>query len=632
MQEFTVYFSPQDRSVKVAKGTDLLSAAIKCGIVLTAACGGEGLCGKCRIVIKKGKARVEASRLVSEADRKRGVALACQSLVEGDLEIEIPKESLGMHEKPPGESEEFTKGVISEREKSFAFSPLVRKIYLELTKPTADDGTSDLDRIYAELGSRIDHVHISTKLSNIKHLDELMRESGYDVTVILGHKDDSLEILSIETGDTSKMCFGFAFDIGTTTVAGQLIDLSAGKILGTRIAFNKQAAFGSDIITRIVYAETPEGLAKLNGAVTANIDEMIEDLASSCGINLSDIYGMTFAGNMTMMHLLLNIDPSSIRRAPYVPATTAFPVMPAPELKLEINPKGVVSFLPGVASYIGGDIVAGVLACGLEEAKDLTLLADIGTNGEVVLGNREWMMGTAASAGPAFEGSGLGHGMKAVKGAIEKAVIDERFDVKTQTIGDAKPKGICGSGYIDILCQLLKRNIIGKDGKINREIKSDRIRKAASCYEFVIASKDQTAIGKEIVIDEDDIENLKRAKGAVYSAIISLLNKVERKPSDLKKVYIAGGFGNYLNIENAVYIGLLPDIDRSVYEFIGNSSLAGARMALISQAAMGKANDIYRKIMYLDLGSEPNYMDEYIASLFFPHTDLRRFPSVRLSR
>lgn len=630
MQEFTVNFSPQGKSVKVAKGTDLLSAAIRCGIVLSAACGGEGLCGKCRVIIKKGKSRVEPSRLVSEAERKAGTALACQSVVEGDLEVEIPAESLGMHERPPDESEEFTKGVMSEREKRFAFAPLVRKIHLNLPKPTRDDGTSDLDRICTELESRIDHVHLSTKLANIKHLDELMRESGYDVTVVLGHKDGSLEILSVEPGDTSSACFGFAFDIGTTTVAGQLIDLNTGKILGTRIAFNRQAAFGSDIITRIVCAETPDGLAKLNEAVIENIDEIIEEMASSCGANLSDIYGVTFAGNMTMMHLLLSIDPSSIRRAPYVPATTVFPVMPAPELELEINPKGIASFLPGVASYIGGDIVAGVVACGLAEAESLTLLADIGTNGEIVLGNREWMMGAAASAGPAFEGSGLGHGMKAVNGAIEKVAIDERLGLKIETIGGAKPKGICGSGYIDVLCQLLKRNIIGKDGKINRQIKSDRVRKGKSCYEFVIAFGGETAIGKDIVIDEDDIENLKRAKGAIYSAIIALLNKVERKPSDLKKVYIAGGFGSYLNIENAVYIGLLPDIDRGVYEFIGNSSLTGARMALLSQAAADNANDIYKRIMYLDLGSEPDYMDEYIASLFFPHTDLRRFPSVRL--
>jgi len=487
---FTVKFLPQNKSIEVPKGTDLLSAAIKCDIVLAAACGGEGLCGKCKVIIKKGKARVERSRLISEAERKKGTALACQSVVEGDLVVEIPVESVGLHEKIAGEAEEFTKGVVLKREDRFALSPLVRKIYLELALPTPDDNTSDLDRIYAELESKIDRVHISTKIGNIKHLGELIREAGYKVTVVLGHRDDSLEILSIEPGNTAKRCLGFAFDIGTTTVVGQLIDLNTKTILGTRIAFNKQASHGSDIITRIVYAETPEGLEEMSEAVTDNIDEIIDDLARACSVNLSDIYGLAIAGNMTMMHLLLKIDPTMIRRAPYVPATTAFPTMQAPELGLEINPKGISLFLPGVASYIGGDIVAGVLSCGLAESEEMTILADIGTNGEVVLGSKDWMMGAAASAGPAFEGSGLAFGMKAVKGAIERVVIDERLEVKTGTVGDVRPKGICGSGYIDLLCQMFKRNIVGKDGKLNCDIKSKRIRRGRDCYEFVVASKE----------------------------------------------------------------------------------------------------------------------------------------------
>lgn len=626
----TVNFLPQNKTINVPKGTDLLSAAIKCGIVLNGVCAGEGLCGKCRVVVKKGKIKAESSRLISEDDKKKGVVLACEAIVEGDLEIEIPKESIGLYERQTGQAEEFTKGIILKREGRFVLSPLARKIYLELSGPTNDDNTSDLDRIYAEIEKKIDHIHLSIRLGNIKHLSELIRENDYKVTVVLAQQNDGCEILLIEPGDTTKACLGFAFDIGTTTVVGQLIDLNTKNILGTRIAFNRQAAFGSDVITRIVYAESPEGLEKMNKAVIGNIDEIIEDLAGACNVNLSDVYAVTCAGNMTMMHLMLKVDPSCIRKAPYAPATTVFPVMPASELGLEINPKGIVSFLPGVASYIGGDIVAGVLACGLSEDGEMSLLADIGTNGEIVLGNKDWMMGAAASAGPAFEGSGLAFGMKAVKGAIEKVEISQNYDVKAGAVGGQKAKGICGSGYIDLLCQLLKRGIIGKDGKIDRRIKSKRIRPGQNNYEFVVMFAEETAIGKDIVIDEDDIENLKRAKGAIYSAIISLLNKVERNISEVKKMYIAGGFGNYLNIENAVFIGLLPDIDRKVYEFVGNSSLAGARMTLLSREAAAKAGEIYKNITYLDLSSEPNYMDEYIGSLFFPHTDSERFPSVRL--
>lgn len=592
MKEFEVKFTSQKKSIKVTQGTDVLTAAIKAGIMVHASCGGEGLCGKCKVLINKKE------------------VLACQTIVESDLEVKIPKESLETHAKLKHESEEFTKGVVLEREKAFGFSPLVKKDYLELSAPTADDNLGDLDRIYREISHKFHNVHISTNLANIKHLSEVLRDSDFKVTVCAGFKGDAIDVISIEPGDTKKKNFGFAFDIGTTTVVGQLIDLNTGNILGTRIAFNKQSSYGSDIITRIIYGSDPEGLKKLNEAVLDNINEIIEDLSRAHDVNIADIYGMVCAGNMTMMHLLLRIDPTNIRKAPYIPTTTAFDTINAPEAGVEMNPKGIVSFIPGVTTYIGGDIVSGVLACGLSEDDRISLLIDIGTNGEIVLGNSEWMIGAAASAGPAFEGSGLTSGMKAVKGAIQKVEIDKELNVKVSTIGDGQPKGICGSGYIDLLCQMLKRGIIGRNGKINRG------------REFTVA--------KNIVITDDDIENLKRSKGAIYSAIISLLNKVDKKLEDVKKIYIAGGFGNYLNIENAIFIGLLPDTERKRYEFIGNSSLAGARMSLLSRDAFKKTDGICKNITYIDLSAENNYMDEYVASLFFPHTDLGRFPSVRL--
>lgn len=604
MNEFRIRFISQDKEIRVPKGTDLLTAAIRAGVMLHASCGGEGLCGKCKVIINKQE------------------ALACQTIVERDLEVTVPKSSLEAHSKLAHESEEFTKGVVLKREDAFKYSPLIKKVYLELTPPTQDDSLSDLDRIYRELSHQFQDVHISTNLANLKHLSEVLRDSNFKVTAALGYKNGSLEIISIEPGDTTGINYAFAFDIGTTTVVGQLIDLKTKAILGTRIAFNKQASYGSDVITRIICASNNEGLLKLNAAVLDNMNEIVEDLAGVHKISLTDIYGIVTAGNMTMMHLLLKIDPSNIRKEPYIPTTTVFETIHSPEAGIEINPRGLVSFLPGVSTYIGGDIVSGVLACGLSEEREISLLIDIGTNGEIVLGNNEWMMGAAASAGPAFEGSGLECGMKAVKGAIQKIEIDDSLDVKVATIGGEPPKGICGSGYIDLLCQMLKRGIIGRNGKIRSEIRSKRILKTDVGYAFEIADN--------IVITDDDIENLKRSKGAIYSAIISLLNKVEKKLADVSKIYIAGGFGNYLNIENAIFIGLLPDAPRDKYEFIGNSSLAGARISLLSHDAFMKAYDIYKGITYLDLSSEPHYMDEYVASLFFPHTDLRRFPSVRL--
>jgi len=630
MSEFIVKFVSFGKTVSVPAGTDLITAAIRCGIVLSSACGGEGVCGKCRVIVKKGDVKAEPSRFISPADRKKGMVLACQTLVEGDLEVTIPKGSLDSHESMSHASEEFTKGVILARESLFRFSPLVRKACINVPRATADDSTGDLDRICDALKPKIDNLHLSTRLANVKHLSEVLRESDYRITVTLAYKDGNLEMLAFEPGDTTKANYGFAFDIGTTTIAGQLIDLNTKEILGTRISFNRQSTYGSDVITRIIYASEPPGLETLNAAVLDNINEIIMDLSAKSGVSLGDIYAIVCAGNMTMMHLLLKIDPSSIRKAPYVPTTSVFPSVHPPEIRVEINAKGIVSFLPGVSTYIGGDIVSGILACGLSEEEDLSLLVDIGTNGEIVLGNRDWMMGAAASAGPAFEGSGLSCGMKAVNGAIQKVSIGADLNVAYSTIGGDKPRGICGSGYIDLLCQMLKHGIIAKDGKINASAKSGRIQKAGAVREFVIASKKETATGHAIVINEDDIENLKRSKGAIYSAIFALLNKVDKRVQEIKKIYIAGGFGNYLNIENAIFIGLLPDIDRGLYEFIGNSSLAGARMSLLSHEAFAKTDEIYKKITYLDLSSEPNYMDEYIASLFFPHTDIGRFPSVRL--
>ena len=611
MKEFKVHFKPQNKSVRIVKGTDVLTAAIKAGVVLAASCGGEGLCGKCKVNISG------------------QTSLACQTLVESDLIVDIPGESIEPNALFKHESEDFTKGVISETEKAAALAPIVRKVYVEMPEPTADDTSDDLERIMGAVEREIAHARITTRLSNIKHLGEMLRDSGFKVTAVITYGGGSVELLAVEPGDTTDRLYGLAFDIGTTTIVGQLVDLNSGEILGTRIAFNKQSVYGADVITRIIYASDPKGLEKLSQAVLSNVADIIKDLSDSCRVNISAVYGVVLAGNMTMMHLFLKIDPSNIRKAPYIPAATRFDPVNAREIGIDINQRGKAVFLPGVSTYLGGDIIAGLLACGLTDRSEMSLLIDIGTNGEIVLGNSDWMIGAAASAGPAFEGSGLQCGMKAVKGAIQKAGIQSDLSTRVETVWQDKPRGICGSGYIDLLCQMLKRGIIHKDGKINRSIKSDRVRSNGSNYEFVVVAGEESGTGKDIVITGDDIENLKRSKGAIYSAIMSLLNKVGKKSRDIRKIYIAGGFGNYLNIENAVFIGLLPDVDMGAYEFIGNSSLAGARMVLLSRDLELKAAAVRKNVTYLDLSSEPNYMDEYVASLFFPHTDMRRFPSVR---
>ena len=630
MEEFKVTFKPHNKSVRVARGGDLLTAALKCGIVLHSSCGGEGLCGKCKVIIKSGDIRTEPSDILSDDDKKRGVRLACETIVEGNLEVFIPPESVEVMDEKRSDAEEFSKGVISKRENVFPHHPLIERIYVELPKPDSDEGISDLDRIYKAIENKNENQFVSTRLSNLRLLSEILRESNFKVTVTVSHNDGVMEIIAIEPGDTSNNNFGFAFDIGTTTVAGQLIDINKREVLGTRIAYNKQAKFGGDIISRIIYGSTSVGLEKLSELVIKNINEIASDLARENNIDMSKAYSVVCAGNMAMMHFLFKVDPTHIRKAPYIPTTTDFPIIHSSETGININPKGLLYSFPGVATYLGGDIVSGIIASGLFEDTGISILADIGTNGEIVVGNNEWMVGAAASAGPAFEGSALSCGMKAVKGAIEKIKIGKDFKVAFETIGGEKAKGICGSGYIDLLREMLKSGIIDRDGRIKADAAPSRVRLKSSLKEFIVVFKKESATGQDIVITEDDIENLKRAKGAIYSAIIALLNKVGKNISEVKRIYVAGGFGNYIGIENAISIGLLPDVERSVYQYIGNSSLAGARMALSSREALMKAKDVSKGITYIDLSSESGYMDEYIAALFFPHTDLGRFPSVKL--
>jgi uncharacterized 2Fe-2S/4Fe-4S cluster protein (DUF4445 family) len=330
-----------------------------------------------------------------------------------------------------------------------------------------------------------------------------------------------------------------------------------------------------------------------------------------------------------MIHLLLKVDPSFIRREPYVPTANFVPVVRASEAGIKINPRGLLACVPGVSGYVGGDITAGVLASGISEAEELSILIDIGTNGEIVLGNKDWMISCAASAGPAFEGSGVVCGMRATKSAIQRFEINPKdLKVNYDTIGESSPVGICGSGYIDIISELLKSHIIDKNGKINTSINDSRIRQGEFGKEFVLVDKKDTGHKQDIVITEMDLDNLKRAKAAIFSATSALVKHLNLSFDDVKKIYIAGGFGTYLDIEKAITIGLLPDLPRKKFVFIGNSSLAGAREILLSVDAFRRADQIAKKTTYFELSVEPGYMDEYVAALFFPHTDKERFPSV----
>ena len=641
MEKFKVTFVPDNKTIEVEKDKTILSAAISAGVYINSACGGEGVCGRCKVILKKGKVLSLPNAAITLDERRQHMYLACLTTIHSDLEVEIPSESrLDFEKLSPQELELRLKGLYSPAEDIqpastpltetlFTHSPLATKLYLELPRPTLDDSISDLERLYRQI-RKIKNIPImQTGIANIRQLGELLRDSDWKVTTTLGKRNGTVEIVLIEPGDTSDKNFGLCFDIGTTTISGQLVDLNSKKALGTMATYNKQATFGSDVITRIIYAHEENGLLKLHNAVIDTMDEIIRDLIQEYKIDLNDVTCLLCAGNTTMIHLLLSLDPTYIRREPYVPTANFVPVVRAAEAGLKINPRGLLSCVPGISSYVGGDTTAGVLSSGLYKADDLSILIDIGTNGEIALGNKEFLVACAASAGPAFEGSGVTCGMRASKGAIQRVKIDPKdFSPSFITIGEARPRGICGSGYIDIIAEMLTSGLIDKDGKI-KSIKNKRVRETEIGREFVVVFKDEADSSSDIVITEPDIENLKRAKAAIYSATASLIRHMDLEFENVKKLFIAGGFGTYLDIENAVEIGLLPDLERSRIVFIGNSSLAGTRQMLLSYEANKIAEEIARKITYFELSVDPGYMDEYMAALFFPHTDLNRFPSTK---
>jgi len=641
-KKFTVQFLPDKKEIKVNKGANLLACAIKSGVYLNSSCGGDGVCGRCKVVIKKGDIKTEPTGRITKEEKKKGYVLACLATIQGNATVYIPRESRLDVTKISEEDAKFLrlKGIYSKAEEAdagkaiidesiYSHSPLATKLYLQLPPPTLDDSISDLERLYRAIKKAKDVSIMQTGLTNIKRLGNLLRHSSWKITTTLGKRNETTEIVVIEPGNTSNRNFGVAFDIGTTTVTGQLVNLNTRKILGTKATYNKQVAFGGDVISRIIYATEESGLERLHHAVIDNMNDIIKLLIHENKVHLNEVMGVMCAGNSTMMHLLLRVDPTFIRREPYVSTANFVPVIRAAESGIKIHPRGLLSCVPGVSTYVGGDITAGVVASGIADEEKTTLLIDIGTNGEIVLGNRDWLVCCSASAGPAFEGSGVTCGMRATKNAIQRVRIKQAgSEVKATTIGGGKPAGICGSGYIDLIAELFKNNIIDKDGKFNRDKTSKRIREGKDGAEFVVCFKKDAVSDEDIVITEADIENLKRSKGAMYSAASILAKKVGLSFGDVDRIMIAGGFGTYIDIEKAITIGLLPDIDRAKFKFIGNSSLVGSREILLSYEAMNKAEEIASKMTYVELSVEPKYMDEYVASLFFPHTDIDRFKSV----
>jgi len=649
MEKHRVIFLPDQKQVEVDEGTLLIEAAEKAGAYLNSLCGGEGVCGKCRVQIIKGKAKVDNNSVAffTKEEIEKGYVVACQTRVKENLEILIPPESrleeeqiLGeplenkqktWRESPPIHYSEPDWVSLHKRPSDPAslFEPLTNKIYLELPRPTIDDNIPDSGRIVRELRRKLEYSSYEITLSCLREMFIKIRRPDWKITATVSRHNGMGQILQIEEGNTADKNYGAAVDVGTTTVVAQLVDLKTGKVIGVEGNHNLQAHYGEDVLSRIAYVCGKGSLDLLQKAVVENINKLVETLARTKGISTEDITCIVAAGNTTMSHILLGLMPCSIRDDPYVPTVDLYPPVSAKEIGIQINPQGIIRVLPSIASYIGGDTVAGVLACNMADRPETTCLIDIGTNGEIVIGNNEWLLSCSASAGPAFEGGDTKWGMRATRGAIEKVKINGG-KVLFETIGKVKPRGICGSGLIDLIYELAKNKVLEIDAKFSNSLRDRRIVRGENGMEYVVAFPEETETGEALTIAQTDIDNIMRSKAAIFAAIKSLIDYAGLTFDKLEKIYVAGGFGNYLNIEKAVSIGLLPDIPRERIEFVGNSSLMGARMALLSFHVFEKAVGISQSITNIELSKFALFADEYMASLYLPHIDRERlFPSVK---
>ncbi len=638
MKTHSVTFLPTGKTVSVAPGTSILEAATEAGISISSTCGGKGVCGKCRVTLKSGKIAAEPNIFLSPAEIERGLALACQVAISDDLVVEVSLASRieGVPQLPSEDA--IQSGAVSRwvgEDAVFPHNPLARKEYLELPEPTITDNLFDQERIYRELRRDKDIPMMQTGLAILRKLPPLLRENNWQATALLGYRGGTIELVDVEPGDTSDSNFGVAVDLGTTTVVAHLLNLSSAETLATKAKYNSQINFGEDVIARIMYASTPARLKQFQELAVDDINHLIAALVEESGVNLSDVTFILCAGNTTMSHLLLGLDPANIRRDPYIPCASFPPPIRAAEIGLEINSRGLLALMPAVASYVGGDVVGDVLVSGMTTSSDLSLLIDLGTNGELVVGNSEFLLCCSASAGPSFEGGGITCGMRATTGAIEHIDLGKNGKILTgSVVGDAKPLGICGSGLIDAVAELLRAECIDRRGRFQPDTCwNDRVREREDGEkEFVLFPGKETAHGQDIVLTEADIDNLIHSKGSIYMAAECLLEHMDLSLDEVAHVYIAGGFGNYLDIPQAVRIGLLPDLDRSCFQYIGNGSVQGAKLALLSQEALRYVDEkIAGPMTYLELSSNHKYMNEYSSCLFLPHTDLEKFPSLAAS-
>lgn len=617
-------------------GDNLLELARRANVAIDAPCSGNGSCGKCRVKLVEGDLQTIPSRHITDEEYTAGWRLSCNCKVTGDCTVFVPDIASAYQSRmktadlsSPEEVAIFTRAQEELLASGIRFENPCRAVVLTMDEPTADDTLPDVERLTWAIQGALGVQNVEIPFGVMVKMASTLRENNWQVCVKGILQEDTFRAMEICAPDQTKIV-GCAIDIGTTTVSMVLVDLTDGKILAKGSSGNGQIRYGADVINRIIEQAKTGGRKKLQDAIVKEtLTPIIANLCKVAKVSTCSILRLCIGANTTMNHLLVGVDADPVRMDPYIPSFFGWQGLTAQDLKLPANPIAPVIIAPNIGSYVGGDITAGTLASMIWDKDEMSLFIDLGTNGEIVFGNRDFLMSCACSAGPAFEGGDISCGMRATDGAVEAVTIDaQTMEPSLTIVGDAGQKcvGICGSGIIDIISELFRCKIINAKGLFVRE--GERVKRDAhGMGRFVLAFAEETETGREVSINEVDIDNFIRAKGAIFSAIDTLLQSVDMTVDMIDKVYVAGGIGSGINMKNAVNIGMLPDVELEKFHYIGNSSLTGAYAMVMSQEATDKCHEVGANMTYLELSTYPGYMDSFVAACFLPHTDARLFPN-----
>lgn len=627
----------EDVTVFAAFGESLLEVARKTNVAIDAPCSGNASCGKCKVKLISGELDSKKTRHITNEEYKEGWRLACVSTISADVEILVPDIASAYRSRmkvadlsSPDEIKIFDDIKSSITEAGIELKNNLEIIELHMEVPTLDDTMPDNERLVRAMRAATGMERVKLPYSVLKKLPDVLRKEAFHVKTVIRKTPRDLFVYDIFPASQEVIVAGAAIDIGTTTVSAILINMLDGTILAKGSSGNGQIRYGADVINRIIESDKPGGKERLQKAVIEEtINPLIHNMCRQAHIKKQNIYRMCIAGNTTMNHLLMGINANPLRMEPYIPTFFKTNSLFAQDIGVDVNPDAHIILAPNIGSYVGGDITAGAFVSMLWNKPEFSLFIDLGTNGEIVFGNSDFMMSCACSAGPAFEGGDISCGMRATDGAIEACTIDaETMEPDFRIVGapGTKPIGLCGSGIIDVISELFRCGIIDPKGKFVRE--GERVKRDAfGMGSYVLAFEADAGSVKDVEITEVDIDNFIRAKGAIFSAIRTMLAYCDFDISMIENVYVAGGIGSGINMENAINIGMFPDVPLEMYHYIGNSSLAGAYAMLYSTASERKVYEIAQNMTYIELSAIPQYMDEFVGACFLPHTNASLFPN-----